>query len=156
MNLKNPWIYYLVGESFVAMPWRAFLTKEMSELLGVLAHPHRVRIVQELRNGEMDVNSLQAILEISHSRVSQHLSVLRAHRIVVERRDGRHVFYRLVNSKLAQWLADGLEFLQTESAHQMEVKEALQRSRSIWSEPVRDQELIETDEVKSNGSDAPH
>lgn len=138
------------------MPWRAFLTKEMSEFLGVLAHPHRVRIVQELRNGELDVNSLQAILEISHSRVSQHLSVLRAHRIVIERRDGRHVFYRMVNATLAQWLSDGLEFLQTESSHQSEVKEALRKSRSIWSEPMRAQELIEPEKVKTNGSDAPH
>jgi DNA-binding transcriptional ArsR family regulator len=124
------------------MPWRAFLTKEMAEFLGVLAHPHRVRIVQELRNGEMDVNGLQAILEISHSRVSQHLSVLRAHRIVVERRDGRHVFYRLVQAKLAQWLADGLDFLQTESLHQAEVESALKQSRSIWSDPVKKVELV--------------
>lgn len=116
------------------MPWRAFLTKEMAEFLGVLAHPHRVRIVQELRNGELDVNSLQAVLEVSHSRVSQHLSVLRAHRIVTERRDGRHVFYRLVQGKMAQWLTDGLEFLQTETNHQTEVKDALRKSRSIWGE----------------------
>lgn len=115
------------------MPWRAFLTKEMAEFLGVLAHPHRVRIVQELRNGEMDVNGLQAILEISHSRVSQHLSVLRSHRIVTERRDGRHVYYRLVQVKLAQWLHDGLNFLQEESAHQSEVQDALRKSRAMWS-----------------------
>lgn len=119
------------------MPWRALLTKEMAEFLGVLAHPHRVRIVQELRNGEMDVNGLQAILEISHSRVSQHLSVMRSHRVVVERRDGRHVFYRLVQPKLAQWLSDGLDFLQQEAAHQNEVTDALRKSRSMWSEPAK-------------------
>jgi DNA-binding transcriptional ArsR family regulator len=145
-----------IGKSRVDMPWRAFLTKEMAEFLGVLAHAHRVRIVQELRNGEMDVNGLQTILEISHSRVSQHLSVLRAHRIVVERRDGRHVFYRLVNGKLAHWLSDGLDFLQTESAHQTEVKEALRKSRSLWAEPVHKQDLSEKDKGKVNGSDAPH
>lgn len=150
-------VYILsIRKSLVDMPWRAFLTKEMAEFLGVLAHPHRVRIVQELRNGEMDVNGLQAILEISHSRVSQHLSVLRAHRIVVERRDGRHVFYRLVNAKLAHWLAEGLEFLQTESAHQSEVKEALRKSRSLWSDPLHAQELIDKEKAKTVASDAPH
>jgi DNA-binding transcriptional ArsR family regulator len=115
------------------MPWRAFLTKEMAEFLSVLSHPHRVRIVQELRNGELDVNSLQAVLEISHSRVSQHLSVLRSHRIVIERRDGRHVYYRLIQVKLAQWLADGLDFLHNESTHQHEVEDALRKSRTHWS-----------------------
>lgn len=124
------------------MPWRAFLTKEMADFLGVLSHQHRVRIVQELRSGELDVNSLQAVLEISHSRVSQHLSVLRSHRIVTERRDGRHVYYRLVQTKLAQWLADGLDFLHHETAHQHEVEDALRKSRSIWSETA----------TKTNGS----
>ena len=116
------------------MPWRALLTKEMAEFLGVLAHPHRVRIIQELRNGEVDVNGLQKVLEISHSRVSQHLSIMRSHRLVAERRDGRHVYYRVVQHKLAQWLADGLDFLHQDSVHSHEVEDALRRSRSIWTE----------------------
>ena len=140
----------------VFMPWRVFLTKEMANFLGVLAHPHRVRIVQELRIGELDVNSLQAVLGVSHSRVSQHLSVLRAQRIVMERRDGRHVFYRLVDGKLAQWLADGLEFLQNEASHQIEVQEALRKSRSLWSETAAKAESPEESPAKTNshnGSD---
>lgn len=116
------------------MPWRAFLTKEMADFLGVLAHPHRIRIVQELRNGELDVNTLQSILEVSHSRVSQHLSVLRSHRIVAERREGRHVFYRLQQHKLASWLADGLDFLKSEYEHQSDVEDALRQSRTLWKE----------------------
>lgn len=138
------------------MPWRAFLTKEMAEFLGVLSHPHRVRIIQELRNGELDVNSLQVILEISHSRVSQHLSVMRAHRIVVERREGRRVFYRLIKVKLAQWLADGLDFLQTESLHQNEVQIALQKSRTIWSEPIAAVDSSEDNSVLEIGSEEKH
>lgn len=135
------------------MAWRAFLTKEMADLLGVLAHPHRVRIVQELRSVELDVNGLQSILEVSHSRVSQHLSVMRAHRIVAERRDGRHVFYRLVDPKLAQWLADGLEFLQSEATHQTEVQAALKKSRSIWSETPKTEKSSEKPLVNAADSD---
>ena len=132
------------------MAWRVFLTKEMSGFLGVLSHPHRVRIVQELRNGELDVNSLQAVLEVSHSRVSQHLSVLRAQRIVIERRDGRHVFYRLVDARLAQWLADGLEFLQKEATHQIEMQDALRKSRSLWSETTPKADSAEESQVNTN------
>ncbi len=116
------------------MPWRAVLTKEMANFLGVLAHPHRIRIVQELRGGEMDVNSLQNVLEISHSRVSQHLSVLRAQRIVTERREGRHVYYRLIEVRVAQWLLDGMEFLEADNAHQTEVHDAVAKSRTAWAE----------------------
>ena len=34
------------------MPSRSFVAGEMAELLGVLAHPHRIRIVEELRNAD--------------------------------------------------------------------------------------------------------
>lgn len=115
------------------MPWRVLLAKEMAEFLGVLAHPHRIRIVQELRHGEMDVNSLQSVLDVSHSRVSQHLSVMRTNRIVAERRDGRHVFYRLVQTDLPAWLAQGMEFLGQSAGHEEELKSALRKSRGIWA-----------------------
>ncbi len=138
------------------MPWRTFLTKEMADFLGVLAHPHRVRIIQELRNGELDVNSLQVILEISHSRVSQHLSVMRAHRVVVERREGRRVFYRLVEPKIAQWLSDGLDFLQTESVHQSEIQDALRKSRSIWSVNVQAPKSTQKNQILVGGGEEKH
>ncbi len=121
------------------MPSRSFVTKEMANLMGVLAHPHRIRIVEELRAGEMDVNSLQTILEVSHSRVSQHLSVLRSHRVVVERREGRYVFYRLLQPKMAKWLLEGFEFLAAEVHYGTEIREALDKTREMWApgEPAR-------------------
>lgn len=115
------------------MPWRTLLTKELAEFLGVLAHPHRIRIVQELREGEMDVNSLQAVLEVSHSRVSQHLSVMRTNRIVAERRDGRHVYYRLVQANLPAWLSEGLDFLGQDARHEAELQDALKKSKTVWT-----------------------
>jgi DNA-binding transcriptional ArsR family regulator len=114
------------------MPARAFASKEMATFLGILAHPHRIRIVEELRDGELDVNGLQAILEVSHSRVSQHLSVLRAHRVVVERRDGRRVFYRLVAPALSKWLLEGFNFLEVEATAQAEVREAVRKTLELW------------------------
>lgn len=118
------------------MPARALVSREMAALLNVLAHPHRVRIVQELRESERDVNGLQAILDVSHSRVSQHLSILRSHRIVVERRDGRHVHYRLVQPELAAWLRDGFQFLTSGSQHTEEVRQAVERSQELWQDQV--------------------
>ncbi len=115
------------------MPLRSQVTKEMADLLGVLAHPHRIRIVEELREGELDVNSIQNILGVSHSRVSQHLSVLRAHRVVVERRAGRYVFYRLVEPKLAKWLLEGFDFLAVQSISNTELRSALNETREMWT-----------------------
>lgn len=114
------------------MPARAYISKELAKLLSVLSHPHRIRIIEELRAREMDVNSLQAILGVAHSGVSQHLSLLRSHRLVSERREGRHVYYQLTQPKLAQWLMAGLEFLEGNVHQAQEMREALEETRTIW------------------------
>ncbi len=114
------------------MPHRVLVTRELAELLAVLGHPHRIRIIEELRDGECDVNSLRDALGISHSGVSQHLMVLRAHRIVCERRQGRRVFYRLRHPAMASWLLDATEFLEQES-EALELREAIRKARQAWA-----------------------
>jgi DNA-binding transcriptional ArsR family regulator len=114
------------------VPHRLLVTRELAAFLGVLAHPHRIRIIEELRDGECDVKSLQETLGISHSGVSQHLMVLRAHRIVAERRQGRHVFYRLRQPGMASWLLDATEFLEQES-EALELREAIRKTRRAWT-----------------------
>lgn len=114
------------------MPERLLVSKELAALLGVLSHPHRIRIIEELRDQELDVNSLQEILGISHSGVSQHLGLLRAHRIVVERREGRHVFYRLRQPELAAWLVEGMEFIGGSPGDYEELRSAVERVKVLW------------------------
>lgn len=117
------------------MPHRTVALREFADLLGAFAHPHRTRIIIELREGERDVNALQEMLGISHSGVSQNLSVLRSHRIVRERREGRHVYYSLTTPALADWLIQGLDFLAAEYEHSEEVKDALDAVRGDWIKP---------------------
>ena len=114
------------------MPHRVLVTRELAELLAVLGHPHRIRIVEELRDGECDVKSLRDSLGISHSGVSQHLMLLRAHRIVSERREGRHVFYRLRQPGMASWLLGATEFLEQES-EALELREAIRKTQRAWA-----------------------
>jgi hypothetical protein len=114
------------------MPARHIIAKELAELFGVFSHPDRVRIVEELRDGERDVNALQAMLGVSHSRTSQNLSVLRMHRIVAERREGRHVFYRLVQPDMAAWILTGIQFLEVEAVNAQARQSAIDEVRQIW------------------------
>ena len=86
------------------MPSRQVVAKELSEIFKILAHPDRVRIIEELGLGERDVNTLGEQLELPGSRVSQHLAMMRAHRIVEERREGRRHFYRLIQPEIANWI----------------------------------------------------
>lgn len=94
------------------MPYHTAVAKELAELCKIVAHPDRIRIVEELHAGKRDVSSLAATLDLRAARVSQHLALLRASRHVVEQRSGRHHYYRLTQPKLAEWILDGLEFLE--------------------------------------------
>ena len=114
------------------MPHRTLVAKELSDLLSVLSHPHRIRIIEELRSEERDVNSLQDALGISHSGVSQHLTLLRSHRLVSERREGRRVFYHLRQPEIATWLMEATKFLEQESSLAMELQKAIKRTRHNW------------------------
>ena len=69
-----------------------------------LAHPTRVAIVEALRDGEVGAGALLAQLQIEPANLSQHLSVLRAKRIVVGRKVGNQVYYTLRDPVLVQVL----------------------------------------------------
>ena len=114
------------------MPVRDIASRELAKLFAVFAHPDRVRIVEELGAGEKDVNTIQAVLGVSHSRTSQNLAILRANRVVVERRDGRRVLYRLAQPELAKWALDGLRFIAGEAEASGMRMTAIEEARQIW------------------------
>lgn len=81
----------------------------------------------------MDVNSIQQVMGISHSAVSQNLAVLRAHKLVRERRDGRRVIYSLAHQSLAAWLLEGLSFIQSGIERTDEMRDAVKTVKALWS-----------------------
>ena len=70
---------------------------QKSELLRAIAHPVRIRILQELTKGVKCVSDFQDFLEISQPNVSQHLSLLRARGVIDFYVDGRLKCYFLVD-----------------------------------------------------------
>jgi DNA-binding transcriptional ArsR family regulator len=115
------------------MPSRIVVAKELSEIFKVLSHPDRIRIVEELRRGEIDVNTLHEVLDLPATRVSQHLTLLRAHRIVTDVRDGRHVYYHLTQPDLADWVIDALRFIEARMNDDSRNRRALRRARELWT-----------------------
>ncbi len=71
--------------------------EKAADVLRVLAHPHRLDIVQRLMRQRQSVGELAAALELAPNAVSQHLSNMKAHGIVEAQRDGRTVYYRVYN-----------------------------------------------------------
>jgi DNA-binding transcriptional ArsR family regulator len=115
------------------MPFRRIASKELAEMLSVLGHPCRLRIIEEIGSGERDVATLAELLGISHSGTSQHLAHLRAHRLVAERREGRRVFYHLANPELSKWLLSGLKMLERNADTSREIRTSIRRARAAWS-----------------------
>ena len=64
-----------------------------AEIFQALAHPTRIAILEQLRDGELTVTNFIERLGLEQANLSQHLSVLRARQIVVTRRVGNQVFY---------------------------------------------------------------
>lgn len=115
------------------MPDRQVVAKELAEIFKIIAHPDRIRIVEELGNGEKDVNTLVDRLDLPGPRVSQHLGLMRAHRIVEERREGRHHYYHLTQPDIAKWIVEGLSFVEGRISGVS--KSAISRARSLWTSP---------------------
>jgi DNA-binding transcriptional ArsR family regulator len=60
-----------------------------------LAHPARLRILAMLRPGELCVCQMSTLLQLAASTVSGHLNDLRRSGLVVERKEGKMVYYAL-------------------------------------------------------------
>lgn len=70
-----------------------------------LAHPVRVRVLEVLAGAEVvSVADLLADTGLEPSHLSQHLSVLRRHNLVVAERRASQVFYRLAYPQVAELL----------------------------------------------------
>ncbi len=69
--------------------------EKRTDLLKIIAHPIRIRILEDLIRGIKCVSDFEDSLEISQPNISQHLSVLRANGIVDFFVDGRLKCYFL-------------------------------------------------------------
>ena len=76
-----------------------------ADFFQALAHPTRIAIVEQLRDGELSAGALMERLGVEQANVSQHLAVLRAKHLVSTRKSGNQVFYAvrdpLINDVLA-------------------------------------------------------
>ncbi|MGB6743334.1 MAG: metalloregulator ArsR/SmtB family transcription factor [Terracidiphilus sp.] len=76
-----------------------------ADIFQALAHPTRIAILELLSAGELSAGALIEKLGIEQANVSQHLAVLRAKQIVVNRKAGNQVFYSARDPILFEVLA---------------------------------------------------
>jgi len=90
--------------------------EQLAAIYGAMAHPVRLEILDILAHGEACVCHLTAALEQRQPYVSQQLSVLRKAGLVVARRDGSMVFYRISDPHVLAILSIGKELVSPASA----------------------------------------
>jgi len=74
--------------------------KDAADLFKIFCVDKRIEIIEHLKSGSMNVNSLADALKISPSAVSQHLRVLKSAALVVDERKGYWILYSLNRNAL--------------------------------------------------------
>lgn len=67
-----------------------------------LANPRRLQILSLLKDGETSVGQMLGKIEINKANMSQHLSVLKQKGLIVSRREGTAVYYRLASPRITE------------------------------------------------------
>jgi ArsR family transcriptional regulator len=67
-----------------------------------LANPKRLQILSLLKNGEMSVGEMVRTMKVPKANLSQHLSILRQKGIVLARREGTNIYYRIGHPKITE------------------------------------------------------
>ncbi len=81
---------------------RDIIFRMQAEICKTMSDPKRLRIINELREGELSVREICSRLNLGQSNVSQHLSILRRRGLVTTRREGTSVYYRLSSERISQ------------------------------------------------------
>lgn len=94
------------------------LFEMQADLCGVMSNAKRLMIMDHIsRNKEANVGDIANALNSSVSTVSQHLRLMRNKNIVLSRKDGHAVFYRLKHPKMMDGCLAVKEVLLDELRH---------------------------------------
>jgi len=80
--------------------------ERVAQLLKVLAHPIRLKIINVLgQHRELNVMSIQEQISISQSLASHHLIKMNDKGILAKVRGGKEIYYSLADPMLAEWFS---------------------------------------------------
>lgn len=77
-----------------------------AEVLAALGSEHRLKIVELLRGGERCVCEITPEFKLDPSVVSRHLAVLEQAGVIVSRRAGRWIHYRIADRRVLRLLEE--------------------------------------------------
>lgn len=114
--------------------------KELEGLFKGLADQTRLRIINLLLHGELCVCDIQYVLASPQPNISRHLAYLKHSGIVLDRRDGQRMFYRLakpregMKKQLFAFLEKAFAALDEFERDSRKLKKAIERGSCTASE----------------------
>ena len=108
---------------------QSLLRSYKANVFQALAHSTRIAIIEALRDGELSAGAIQERLSIEQANLSQHLAILRARQLVMNRKEGNQVFYSLRHPVLIKVLDIMRRYFQAhltetiQMLHQIEAEE---------------------------------
>lgn len=85
---------------------------DLAELFKIFGDSTRIKILYVLLEHEMCVCDLAQLLNMTQSAISHQLRILKQSRLVKFRREGKTIFYSLLDEHVRSILSQGLEHLQ--------------------------------------------
>jgi len=73
-----------------------------ADLCKIFCNAKRVEIIDSLKDKEMSASELIARIGLSKANLSQHMSVLKLKGVILTRREGVNIYYRIANPKILQ------------------------------------------------------
>ena len=71
-----------------------------AQVCSVLSNPKRLEIINLLRGDEQTVGDLAEKMDLTKANVSQQIAILRHKGLLLARREGQHIYYRLAFPKM--------------------------------------------------------
>ena len=84
--------------------------KEFMAITKALSDPGRVRVLLALRRAELCVCQITELFGLATSTVSKHLSVLHHAGLILSRKEGRWVYYRLPDKSAPVVVSEALDW----------------------------------------------
>ena len=81
-------------------PFRPDTIEAIASRFKVLAEPARLQVLNQLREGPLNVTELMEATKLNQANLSKHLQLLHTHGFVARRRDGLFVVYELADKSV--------------------------------------------------------
>jgi ArsR family transcriptional regulator, virulence genes transcriptional regulator len=71
-----------------------------AEICKTIANPVRLAIIDVLQDSEMNATQVLEKIKVSKANLSQHMNLLQQKGVIVSRREGLHIYYRLGDRRI--------------------------------------------------------